>query len=93
MKKLHAVLRLPLHDFFVLSQGDAGFRAYVFLNSDEDVMACKRSGDLADIEDCVYEQLEMAGRGTRNEIVVAFEYDSDENVQRSFKGNYYLRLL
>ena len=23
----------------------------------------------------------------------SFEYDSDENVQRSFKGNYYLRLL
>jgi hypothetical protein len=84
---------LPLHDFYILSQRDVDFRAYVFFVRNDDIKTCKDNDSIADIEDCVYAELARAGRGKRGEIVVAFEYDSDENVKQSFEGNYYLRLL
>ena len=56
-------------------------------------MAACRDGDLGRaIEDAVFEELEAAGRGDRNTITVAFEYDSDENVRNNYHGDYFLRL-
>jgi hypothetical protein len=50
------------------------------------------SGVTDDIGDFIYAELERVGRGTRGEITVAFEFDSDENVQEHFEGDYLLRL-
>ncbi len=85
--------RSPLHEFFILDQGDVDFRAYVFLEKNEDVAACRTSGVDREIIDFVYVELERLGRGARNEIKVAFEFDSDENVAANFNGDYYLRRL
>jgi hypothetical protein len=82
----------PLHTFDILPQSDVDFRAYVFFETNKDVDACQKNGISQQIEDCVYEELERAGRGQRTAIKVAFEYDSDENVIANYEGNYFLRL-
>ena len=80
------------HNIYILWQRDVDFRAYVFFKRDKDIEACRASGFVSKIEDCVLEELEKAGRGNVGEKLVAFEYDSDENVDRNFHGDYLLRL-
>jgi hypothetical protein len=82
----------PLCKVLVLWQIDVDFRAYIFFKKDKDIDACRESGTLGRIEDCVYEELERAGRGKRGEIIVECVFDSDEQVQRKFGGDYLLRL-
>lgn len=82
----------PLHNVYLLWQRDVNFRAYVFFQRDADVVDCKANGITTAIETAVYEELERYGRGKRGEIVVAFEYDSDENVDKNYDGDYLLRL-
>ncbi len=82
----------PLHSFYIMPQRDVSFRAYVFFDRDEDIEACKSSGIVKEIIDAVYCELEYAERGKREEITVAFEFDSNENVARNYEGNYFLRL-
>ena len=78
--------------FAIMPQGDPDFRAYVFFKKNKDIEACKGSGIVQDIIDCVYAELERAGRGKKEDITVAFEFDSDENVIANFEGNYGDRL-
>jgi hypothetical protein len=82
----------PLHDFYLLDQIDVDFRAYVFFKEDKDILECQRNGIIQDIMDIVYAELEIAGRGKREDITVAFEFDSDENVTANFGGDYFIRL-
>lgn len=82
----------PLYAFHILDQSDVDFRAYVFFVTNRDIEACQQSGISQQIEDCVYEELERAGRGRKGDIRVAFEFDSDENVIANYEGNYFLRL-
>lgn len=82
----------PLHNLYVLWQRDVDFRVYVFFKKEKDIEACKANGVASEIEDSVYDELDNAGRGKRGEILVAFEYDSDENVRRKYDGDYLLRL-
>ena len=82
----------PLHNVYVLWQRDVDFRAYIFFKKDKDVEDCKENGTMKAIEDAVYEELERHGRGKRGEIAVAFEWDSDENVDNRYDGDYLLRL-
>lgn len=82
----------PLYDFYILDQIDVDFRAYVFFKEDKDIQACESSGVLQALMNCVYEELEFAGRGKREDITVAFEFDSDENVTANYEGDYFLRL-
>ena len=56
------------------------------------VRASQISGDLQEIVDFVYAELERQGRGKRGDITVAFEFDSDEDVNANFEGDYFLRL-
>ena len=84
--------KCPLHNLYLLVQQDVNFRAYVFFKKDSDIELCQRNGVMRAIEDTFYAELEHYGRGKRGEIVVAFEYDSDENVKRNYDGDYYLRL-
>ena len=55
-------------------------------------MGLAHSGVTRQIEDFVYEQLELAGRGSRADITVAFEYNSNENFLAKYDGDYMLRL-
>ena len=82
----------PLHSVYILPQRDVDFRAYVFFRTNADIERCEAAGLSREIRDQVYAELERAGRGRRDEIRVAFEFDSDENVNRNFEGDYLLRL-
>jgi hypothetical protein len=84
--------RHSLHEFFIIDQRDADFRAYVFLKTEKDLAAAKENGVCTRMEDFIYSQLERVGRGTRGSIQVAFEFDSHERVKANFGGNYFLRL-
>jgi len=90
--KQRFVHRCPLHNLYLFLDSEVDFRTYVFFKTDADISQCKANGMATAIEDAVYEELEWYGRGKRGECVVAFEYDSDENVQRNFEGDYLFRL-
>ena len=84
--------RCPLYDFYILPQGDSGFRAYVFFEKEEDKERCKKEGIFEQIEGFVLDKLERYGKGKREDISVAFEWDSNENVEAKFGGDYFARL-
>jgi hypothetical protein len=72
---------------------EASDRVFLSLQHEpEAVRVTQVSGVIQEIVDLVYAELERFGRGKRGEITVAFEFDSDENVQANFKGDYFLRL-
>lgn len=81
-----------LHNIYILPQGDVTFRAYIFYVSDKDIKSCEEQGITERMKDSIYEELERAGRGKKGDITVAFEFDSDENVDRCFGGDYFDRL-
>lgn len=80
------------HRVYILSQRDVKFRAYVFFKQEKDVVNCTSNGTAAAVEEAVYEKLEQFGRGKRGELTVAFEWDSNENVEKNYGGDYLLRL-
>lgn len=80
------------HDAQVIAEGDFEFRAYIFFKKSEDVEACEENGTSAQIRQFVSDELGRQGRGDGKIITVAFEFDSDENVQRNFEGDYFLRM-
>jgi len=84
--------KCPLYDFRILPQGDDGFRAYVFFETDLDVEECNTNGIVDELQAFVIKELERAGRWTKDETIVAFEIDSDENVTANYEGDYFLRL-
>jgi hypothetical protein len=90
--RAHFRRRCPLHNFYILDQMDVDFRAYVFFEREADITAMRESGMDVQIMDFVYAELERWGRGRRDEIKVAFEFDSDERVQAARHGDYSLRL-
>lgn len=82
-----------LHEFFVFySPNTDSFYPYIFYRWEREVAEAEKSGLSSRIEDAVYEELEKVGRGKRGEIKVNFEFDSHENVEKNYEGNYYLRL-
>lgn len=80
------------HRVYVLPQRDVEFRAYVFFKSDAELQDPEAKVWRARIENAVREELERNGRGERDKVSVGFEYDSDENVDRNFDGDYLYRL-
>lgn len=84
--------RCPLHDFFILDQRDVDFRCYIFFETNKDIEECMRNGIQDELTEFIYSELERVGRGKRDVIKVAFEFDSNENVKANFEGDYYLRL-
>lgn len=88
----HFKSECPLYDFRILPQGDNGFRAYVFFETDRDVEECKKNGIVDDLKDFVVQELIRVGRWTEDKTIIAFELDSDENVTANYEGDYFLRL-
>lgn len=76
----------------ILYQKDVNFRVYVFFNTNADLEQSKINGIRDEMIDFTFVEFERQGRGSRNEIIVEFEFDSDENVDRNYNGDYFLRL-
>lgn len=81
-----------LHEFFILDCAERSFRAYVFYPREKDVEMARKSGLESRVKDSVFKELANVGRGGRDTIEVKFEWDSHENVERHFEGNYFNRL-
>lgn len=80
------------HDFYILAEEEFSFRAYFFYNKNEDIKIFENRGSSQKLRCFVYEELERQGRGGKDDVKVAFEFDSDENVKSVFGGDYFLRL-
>jgi hypothetical protein len=82
-----------LHEAFVFySPANELFVVYLFYRLNDEIPAAEKSGLSAKIKQMVIEELERVGRGNRDTIKVEFEFDSHENVEANFEGDYYLRL-
>ena len=68
------------------------FGAYVFYRWERQIKEAEESRLTDRIKDAIYEELENVGRGSRDAIKVVFEFDSHENVEKNYEGDYFLRL-
>lgn len=84
----------PAHcyKFYLIAENDKQFRAYIFYKNNGDIQTYGANGVAQKMMDFVYAELERQGRGNTQEIMVEFEFDSDENVVANYEGDYYLRL-
>jgi len=82
-----------VHEAFMFySPNTDTFGAFVFYRWDRQIKEAERSGLTSQIKDAVFEELQNVGRGDPNTIQVEFEFDSHENVERNYEGDYYNRL-
>ncbi len=82
-----------VHEVFMFFSPDTEtFGAYVFYLTDKLIDEAKKSGLASQIEEAVYEELENVGRGDRNSLKLDVEFDSHENVENNYDGDYYDRL-
>lgn len=78
--------------FTLYSRATNSFGVFVFFQSSTEVASAHESGLVSEIEGAALQALEEVGRGTKSSIDVRFEFDSDENVQMDFAGDYSRRL-
>lgn len=82
-----------VHELFVLfSPATNCFGVYVFYRLVAQIEDGNQSGLAEEIKSAVLEMLETVGRGSRKSLNVSFEFDSHENVEKAYGGNYYDRL-
>ncbi len=78
--------------FMFFSPKKDSFGAFVFYRWERQIKEAEKSGLTSQIKDAVFYELEKVGRGNRNTIRVDFEFDSHENVEQNYEGDYYNRL-
>ena len=81
-----------VHEFFILGGVGKHFTVYIFYQWDREIKEKEDLGFSADIIESVFEEMDRVGRGNKSEIKINFEFDSNEVVQKKYKGNYYNRL-
>lgn len=84
-----------LHEAFIhYSPANKRFFAQLFFLRDDQIQEADKSGLVSQIKQTAIEEMERAGRGDRDVIKIEFEFefDSHENVEANFDGDYFLRL-
>lgn len=81
-----------LYEFFIMDSSEVSFYAYIFYRRNRQIEEARVSGLESEIVNAVWEEMEGVGRGDRGMIDIQFEFDSDENVEKNYEGEYYLRL-
>ncbi len=82
-----------LHEFFILySRKSDSFGVYVFYDLERHIEGAKSSGLEVEIRNSLFSELERVGRGSRDAICVDFIFDSHENIELNYEGDYFLRL-
>jgi hypothetical protein len=82
----------PLHKVYVIPEGEDDFRVYIVFETEAQLKSGYECGLFDAIEEFVYQELERFGRGTREAVSVAMEFDSHEKVLRVHGGDYSQRL-
>jgi hypothetical protein len=83
-----------VHEVFIFfsPKPPGTFVARVFYRRRDQVEESARTGVSSDIKESLLEELEKAGRGRREELQLDVAFDSDEDVQAHFGGDYSRRL-
>lgn len=82
-----------LHEIIIIySANTNSFGSYVFYRWNREIKKAEKSGLSDQIKKAVFEELEKVGRGNKDNLNIVFEFDSHENVEKNFDGNYYERL-
>ena len=82
-----------VHEVFVFySQRIDALGSFVFFGWERQIEEAEKSGLASQIRQAVVEELERVGRGNRDTMKVDFEFDSHENMEANFEGDYFLRL-
>jgi len=82
-----------VHELFVFFSPDTEtFGAYVFFLKNDQVEDAKKSGLSSQIEEAIRNELENVGRGDRDLLKLNVEFDSHENVEKNYGGDYFDRL-
>jgi hypothetical protein len=81
-----------MHDFFILDSSDILFRAYVFYRWDRQIQEAKESGLAEKIMAATYDALKTVAGRYNPATQIEFEFDSHENVERQYAGDYFDRL-
>ena len=82
-----------IHEIYLFySRTHDTFGAYIFYRWDRQIKEASQSGLSDQIVTEIHEELEKIGRGSRKNIKVNFEFDSHENVEKNYEGDYLLRL-
>lgn len=74
------------------SRAANSFGAGVFYLTDQMIAEGSQSGLSSEVEEAIYNELTAVGRGERDTLNVIFEFDSDENVEKNYGGDYFDRL-
>lgn len=90
--KIRFFNRKEFYEFFIIDCFENSFRAYVFYRLNSQILVAEKSGLSSEIINAVYEEIETVGRGDRKTIKVEFEFDSNENIEENYEGDYYMRL-
>lgn len=84
-------LTCGLHDIYVISEGGARFRVYMFFKTDAAAELSRNCGGIEGFKEIAFREFEKAGMEPRKSLEISVEIDSHERVQREFHGDYYLR--
>jgi hypothetical protein len=82
----------PLHKISILPQFmSADYRVYVFYEVDKDIESFKNNGLSEQIQEYVCSQLEL--QLGNKDTTTEFEWDSWQNVEANYEGNFILRMM
>lgn len=81
-----------IYKLFYLSQFGESLEIYVFYKNDKILLNNLQNGTTENIKAFILEKLNECGYFEEFSKNVLFVFDSDENVKKKYKGNYFLRL-
>lgn len=81
-----------IFEFFIIDNSETSFTAYIFYRWERQIKEAGESGLAEQIGNTVIDELGKVGKGSQNGISINFEFDSHENVEQNYDGDYYSRL-
>ena len=81
-----------IHEFFIFDLSEKSFKAFVFYNTNKQLEESDNTEFAEELQETIFELLEKFGRGKREDIDLKLEFDSHENVNQLFGGDYFTRL-
>ncbi|MFH1301365.1 MAG: hypothetical protein ABIK07_09915 [Planctomycetota bacterium] len=91
LKRFH---KRGVHECYLFFGSDPdGFVARVFYLKDSMIAEGEQSGLSSEIKEAIYDELTAVGRDELTLHNLTVKFDSHENVEKNYGGNYYKRLL
>ena len=87
-----SLVKDKIYKLFHLSQFGESLEIYVFFTSNNLLLHNLQNGTTENIKTFILEKLSDLGYFKEFSNNVMFVFDSDENVKKNYKGNYFLRL-